>query len=439
MRACIGALLALACIPAGTYACADDAACGAGTCEVTGFCSRPDRACPSGRRYSDLAGDGLADRCVDANPPDTSSDDASALSDGESSHASTEPVRVVPECGDGIVEPGEACDEPDDVVGDGCNPDCRASGSVRWHASLAGVAGGRDQALGLALLGSGDIVAVGSEEIADGTTDMIAVRLSHADGALAWTWRRGGDAQDDDVLAAVAVNAAGHIVIGGTEVTAAQGPRAWVGVLDGAGKLARAVLPDALAVHDLVGDAGGFVLVGTDATVDEEGRAVAYREDADVPEWSALSAVPGNDGYAAAVRVGLDDVFVAGNTAQDGSRTSTACRGWPATNAPATSCWRASTPPPSPTMPGSRASPPPAPRCGSGSMPRSRWRSTKSSRMSSWIRRATSWSSGFAPATTRMRTRLASPPTAPSGGPRRSSSPATRWRARSGSTPMATR
>lgn len=53
----------------GAFACEDDDACeGAGQgglCEPTGFCSLPDDACASGRRYGEYAGDGLAGQCVD--------------------------------------------------------------------------------------------------------------------------------------------------------------------------------------------------------------------------------------------------------------------------------------------------------------------------------------------------------------------------------------
>ncbi|MEM6290929.1 MAG: LamG domain-containing protein [Myxococcota bacterium] len=50
---------------AGSFACNDDAQCGAdGTCQPTGYCSFPDTTCPSQQRYGGLAGDRLADTCV---------------------------------------------------------------------------------------------------------------------------------------------------------------------------------------------------------------------------------------------------------------------------------------------------------------------------------------------------------------------------------------
>ena len=49
-----------------TFACSDDVQCGAdGTCELDGWCSFPDTACDSGRRYADASGDGLGGACVE--------------------------------------------------------------------------------------------------------------------------------------------------------------------------------------------------------------------------------------------------------------------------------------------------------------------------------------------------------------------------------------
>lgn len=41
-----------------------------------------------------------------------------------------------PTCGDGVVDPDEACDDGNDVDGDGCNRDCVVSGSILWTTML---------------------------------------------------------------------------------------------------------------------------------------------------------------------------------------------------------------------------------------------------------------------------------------------------------------
>lgn len=75
----VGALVGSACDDPG-FTCSDDDACvrdgGDGTCETTGFCSFPDAACPSGRRYGERVGDGLAGTCVAAGTTDAGSSEA---------------------------------------------------------------------------------------------------------------------------------------------------------------------------------------------------------------------------------------------------------------------------------------------------------------------------------------------------------------------------
>jgi cysteine-rich repeat protein len=51
---------------------------------------------------------------------------------GTESSGSSGPVTG---CGDGVVDPDEACDDGNDVDGDGCNRDCVVSGSVLWQVS----------------------------------------------------------------------------------------------------------------------------------------------------------------------------------------------------------------------------------------------------------------------------------------------------------------
>lgn len=64
------------CIPLGcgrdVFACMQTADCGPnGACEPDGWCSFPDDACTSGRRYGHWVGDGLADHCVPSGVADT--------------------------------------------------------------------------------------------------------------------------------------------------------------------------------------------------------------------------------------------------------------------------------------------------------------------------------------------------------------------------------
>jgi len=98
IAALVGAALQ-ACAP-GAFECIgnDDCVDGSarGTCEPTGFCSFADVACPSMRRYGDLAGDGLGGVCVEDG---TTSDDtnASATTSAMSASTTEEPTSSGPD------------------------------------------------------------------------------------------------------------------------------------------------------------------------------------------------------------------------------------------------------------------------------------------------------------------------------------------------------
>lgn len=67
-----------ACSPS-VYLCQDDANCPSGQCETSGFCSFPDEACDSGRRYGEFAGEGLGGKCVTESEPETDTDATTGL------------------------------------------------------------------------------------------------------------------------------------------------------------------------------------------------------------------------------------------------------------------------------------------------------------------------------------------------------------------------
>jgi cysteine-rich repeat protein len=122
---------ALACITGGTFACTEHADCsGDGVCEPTGWCSFPDESCESRSRYSPWAGDGLAHECTTADDGTTTAfgTDESSEDGGPSGPPAVRDSEG-PECGNGIVEVGEACDEDNAIEGDGCNTNCFESGT----------------------------------------------------------------------------------------------------------------------------------------------------------------------------------------------------------------------------------------------------------------------------------------------------------------------
>lgn len=82
----------------------------------------------SARPLEDDASSGSGDASGDGDSGDgtTSSSSASGTDEGPS----------LEHCGDGVLDPGEECDDGNDVGADGCNVDCVASGSIRWSMQL---------------------------------------------------------------------------------------------------------------------------------------------------------------------------------------------------------------------------------------------------------------------------------------------------------------
>ena len=85
---------AIGCTNSPTFNCQDSEDCSSsGQCEPSGFCSFPDSECPSGRRYGDLAGVGLANECVipggDGTGSATSTTTTGGTSDAQTSDTTT--------------------------------------------------------------------------------------------------------------------------------------------------------------------------------------------------------------------------------------------------------------------------------------------------------------------------------------------------------------
>ncbi len=165
------AALCCTCVVGGTFVCTGDDECASGRCEPAGFCSFPDDGCGSGRRYSEWAGDGLADACTPQSAEGTSTALADSDADGTSGAETTtfspdlgppaerNPSNIV--CGNGMHEVGELCDDGNVQDGDGCNHDCVPSGGILWTVVEDGPNSGDDYAHAVAVLPGGDGVITG--------------------------------------------------------------------------------------------------------------------------------------------------------------------------------------------------------------------------------------------------------------------------------------
>jgi cysteine-rich repeat protein len=96
----------------------------------------PDGAvCPGGFRCG-MAGDILV--CIPPACGNGRLDPGEACDDGNNVSGDGCPADCTPPCGDGILDPGEACDDGNSVNGDGCSNDCRAAGVCGNGAVTAG-------------------------------------------------------------------------------------------------------------------------------------------------------------------------------------------------------------------------------------------------------------------------------------------------------------
>ena len=143
------------CLQLDVYRCEGSSACGQGVCEPEGYCAYPDTECPQGRRWSERAGEGLAGQCVEPQSASGTTDDPGSSTDSPDAEAGDGAL-----CGNAIVDAGEDCDDGNSQDGDGCNADCRASGSTQWTMTIASEAG-TDAGRAVVFLGGGDIVVGG--------------------------------------------------------------------------------------------------------------------------------------------------------------------------------------------------------------------------------------------------------------------------------------
>lgn len=173
---------------------------------------------------------------ADTMPPADSSTTAVTDPDPDPDASDSTPTtNSPPECGNGEIEGVEACDDANEINGDGCDNDCTITFNTSvWERTDAGAAGVQDAGQGVALTAEGDVVVVGYIVDTATNTDIYVSKISGA-GAEVWTSTSDLSMGLQDRAYAVAVDGLGRIaVIGDTDVAAASSD-IWVAVLDGEG------------------------------------------------------------------------------------------------------------------------------------------------------------------------------------------------------------
>ncbi len=144
------------------------------------------------------------------------------------STTSAEPTTTAARCGDGTIDAEELCDDGNERDGDGCNRDCRQSGSVLWERTFQGDDPGRtrdDRGYRLAVDAHDGIVVVGEAAVPDARQNVF-VRKYSPDGEVRWT-KQPGKAGDDEAWA-VQVLADGSAIVGGYVFDEATGRDFWL-------------------------------------------------------------------------------------------------------------------------------------------------------------------------------------------------------------------
>jgi len=275
-----------------------------------------------------------------------------------------------PRCGDGSVDGPEACDDGNDVEGDGCNEDC---GTALWTTTRA--VGTRDEGLGVDIDPAGDVLVVAGVGNGGGTLELWIAKLGpsgdelwshvfdpvegfvddwpgHADIASdqdgnvvviasvfvegrfhVWLrkydpdgeelWTQTWSADDWALGTAVAVDDNGNIFAAGYASLAGNGSDVWIGAYDADGNERWTLTWDGDGADDfgrgIAVDRAGNVVVtgGANSEGGENGEFWVGKFDAMGAELWAQSL---REGYGHAVTVDVDDaIYVAGAVSIDGT------------------------------------------------------------------------------------------------------------------------
>ncbi len=186
-------------------------------------------------------------------------------------------------CQNSTLDPGEECDDGNDVNADGCNRDCRVSAQVLWSATHGAGVGQIDDGFGVVSGTNGATYVSGyisdAAEQRDGW-----IRRYDADGTEAWTDTLVGEGGANDEIRGLVGDAAGNVYAAGyTSGPAGQGLDAWLRKYDPAGTVLWTRTyngpNNATDVFDAVTvDGDGNVVVGGYHGVPEQGADVFLRK-----------------------------------------------------------------------------------------------------------------------------------------------------------------
>lgn len=283
-----------------------------------GLTSTDGGAASSGQSEGDASTTG-ASTAGSAGASQGSQDASSGGSQGDSSSAEGS----VGVCGDGAIDGDEVCDDGNDVIADGCEPDCTpSSGQPYWTVVEPG-GGFPDGAYVITAAPDGDVVVGGARGTSATTSNPWVARYA-ADGTSQWNDDaaagdgadviRGLALIDDDVVAVGSFDAGAGLLHGLLRVFDGGGGEIWS---DGYGFEPTSVVLLGVAPRSAGGwFAGGSTSLDTEASaalLGYEGASPAWLRTASTPESGTLEGQFGTifaiaeDLTGRAVAVGTDD------------------------------------------------------------------------------------------------------------------------------------
>lgn len=174
-----------------------------------------------------------------------SSDSTDGGDDPQGDSSTGEPPDL---CGNGMMDPGEACDDANEIDGDGCNADCSLSGQIEWMQTFDSSPTAQDVVQGLAVSSSGLTAIVGE---AGYLSSKRFTAVYEADGTPGYQLVETGGPEDvaflDDDAIVMAGAAAGELLV--RQITPqgevvwqvsdpqTPGSKAWSVVIDDAGEI----------------------------------------------------------------------------------------------------------------------------------------------------------------------------------------------------------
>lgn len=214
-----------------------------------------------------------------ASESETTGDSTTAeASDDESSAGSS----GIPEgCQNNYVDPGEQCDDGNDVNADGCNRDCRSSAQLLWSVSHGAGVGQVDEGFAVVALDDGAAVIAGyvsdAAEARDGW-----IRAYDSTGVELWTDALAGAGGGNDEIRGLISDGMGNVYATGYE-SAAESADAWVRKYDALGNALWTQTYDgpnhATDVYDAATiDADGNIVVAGYHNTPDEGYDVLLRK-----------------------------------------------------------------------------------------------------------------------------------------------------------------